>query len=354
MRELIERDVESIIVINDGSGPEFDALFQRVADSHRVHLVEHAVNLGKGAALKTGMNYALVSFPGCRGVVTADGDGQHHPDDIVNIAEKLRADSSALILGVRSFGADVPLRSRLGNNLTRVLMRVMVGQQLADTQTGLRGIPARLIPHLLQMQTSGYEFELDMLLACKYQGCPVAQVPIRTIYMDNNKSSHFHPILDSMRIYFLLLRFSALSLCSAVIDNVVFALVLSATGSIARSQITARLVSMTFNYLGARRSVFHSQQRHSVVLPKYLALVAFNTLVSYGLIQFLHRSFGVPTIPAKLSAETLLFIANFAIQRDLVFTRRDSAARTAASDTPAALSSGQETERASRPGAVSR
>ena len=324
VRDLLDRDVETIILVNDGSGPEFDPVFQRASASPRVRLLEHAVNLGKGAALKTGMNYLLVEFPASRGLVTADGDGQHHPDDIVHVAETLRADSKALILGVRSFGEHVPLRSRLGNNLTRVLMRVLVGQQLADTQTGLRGIPARLIPHLLHVQSTGYEFELDMLLACKYQGCPVVQVPIRTIYMDNNKSSHFHPIFDSMRIYFLLLRFCALSLCTAALDNLVFILVLSATGSIARSQIVGRFVGATFNYLGARRAVFHSQQHHSVVLPKYIALVAFNGLVSYGLIQFLHRSFGVPIIPAKLGAEGLLFIANFAIQRDLVFTRREA------------------------------
>jgi glycosyltransferase involved in cell wall biosynthesis/SAM-dependent methyltransferase len=327
VRGLLDRGVETIIVVNDGSGPEFEPVFQRVAASSHVRLVEHAVNLGKGAALKTGMNLALVAFPNCRGVVTADGDGQHHPDDIVHVAEALGADSSALILGVRSFGAQVPLRSRVGNNLTRVLMRVMVGQQLADTQTGLRGIPARLIPHLLRVQSTGYEFELDMLLACKYQGFPVAQLPIRTIYVDDNKGSHFHPIFDSMRIYFLLLRFSVLSLCTAVLDNLVFALVFAATGSIARSQIAARFVAMIFNYLGARRAVFHSQQRHTVVLPKYVALVALNGLVSYGLIQFLHRSFGVAAIPAKLGAEALLFIANFAIQRDLVFTRRETVER---------------------------
>ena len=321
---LVARGVEAIVVVNDGSGPEFAPVFQRVAACDRVQLVEHAVNLGKGAALKTGLNHALVAFPACRGVVTADGDGQHHPDDIICVAEKLAANTSALIMGVRSFGVRVPLRSRLGNNLTRVLMRVMVGQQLADTQTGLRGIPARLIPHLLRVQPAGYEFELDMLLACKYRGCPVVQVPIRTIYLDDNKSSHFHPILDSMRIYFLLLRFSVLSLCTAALDNLVFAFMFAATGSIARSQIAARFVAMIFNYLGARRAVFHSQQRHTVVLPKYIALVALNGLVSYGLIQFLHRSFGVPAIPAKLCAEALLFIANFAIQRDLVFTRREN------------------------------
>ena len=327
VQELLDRGVEAIVVVNDGSGPEFDDVFQRVSRSSRVHLLQHAVNLGKGAALKAGLNHALVAFPGCVGVVTADGDGQHHPDDIVRIAGKLGGDASGLIMGVRSFGSHVPLRSRLGNNLTRVLMRVTVGQQLADTQTGLRGIPARLIPHLLHVQSAGYEFELDMLLACKYQGCQVTQVPIRTIYLDENKSSHFHPIFDSMRIYFLLLRFSVLSLCTAVLDNAIFAFTFAATGSIAQSQIAARFVAMIFNYLGARRAVFHSQQRHTEVLPKYVALVAFNGLVSYGLIQFIHLNFGVKAIPAKLGAEALLFIANFAIQRDLVFTRRENTER---------------------------
>jgi putative flippase GtrA len=155
----------------------------------------------------------------------------------------------------------------------------------------------------------------------------VTQVPIRTIYLDENKSSHFHPIFDSSRIYFLLLRFSVLSLFTAALDNLVFFFTFAATGSIARSQVAARFVAMIFNYLGARRAVFHSQQRHSVVLPKYVALVVFNGLVSYGLIQFLHLTFGVRAIPAKLCAEALLFIANFAIQRDLVFTRRENSER---------------------------
>jgi len=319
---LVARGFETIVVVNDGSGPEFAAIFQRVARSPRVHLLEHAVNLGKGAALKTGLNYALVKFPSARGVVTADGDGQHHPDDIARVAEALPADGSALTLGVRSFAGRVPLRSRLGNNLTRGLMRIVVGQNLTDTQTGLRGIPLRLIPHLLHVPSSGYEFELDMLLACKHQGFPVIQVPIRTIYLGDNESSHFRPIFDSMRIYFLLLRFSVLSLCTAGVDNAVFVIAFAATGNIARSMVAARLVAMTFNYLGVRRTVFHSRQAHSRVLPKYVALVALNGLVSYSLIRFLHGAFGIRAVPAKLFAESLLFIANFAIQRDIIFTRR--------------------------------
>jgi glycosyltransferase involved in cell wall biosynthesis len=199
---LLTLGVDAIILVDDGSGPDYAEYFQRVAVLTHVYLVQHAVNLGKGSALKTGMNYALVHFPDCCGVVTADADGQHHAGDIVRVAGRLRTNSDALIMGVREFRAGVPWKSRLGNQITRALTRVMVGQKLADSQTGLRGIPATLIAHLLRVPSVGYEFELYMLIACKHRGLPVLQEPIRTIYLNGNKSSHFHPIFDSMRIYF--------------------------------------------------------------------------------------------------------------------------------------------------------
>jgi glycosyltransferase involved in cell wall biosynthesis len=323
---LLELGVPAIIVVDDGSGPEFQKYFQRIAAAADVRVVHHAVNLGKGAALKTGMNFALVHFPECCGVVTADADGQHHPEDIRRIADRLRAKPDSLVMGVRAFDRAVPWRSRAGNQVTCALMHLMVGQKLSDTQTGLRGIPRKLIPHLLHVPSSGYEFELDMLMACKYQSCSVLEEPIRTIYLDGNLSSHFHPLFDSMRIYVVLFRFSILSLLTAVLDNVVFVLVFGATGSIGQSQIGGRFWAMIFNYLGARRAVFHSQQRHSMVFPKYMFLVVCNGLLSYGLIQMLYSRLGFPAIPAKLLVEGVLFIANFALQRDFVFTQRHSAA----------------------------
>lgn len=321
---LLQLGIRAIIVVNDGSSPESSSCFERIARLERVHLVHHAVNLGKGAALKTGMNYALVHFPNCCGVVTADADGQHHPEDIVRVAQRLREHSESLVMGVRTFGEQVPWKSWVGNRATCVLMRLMVGQNLSDTQTGLRGIPRTLIPHLLRVSSTGYEFELDMLIACKHQGYAIWQEPIRTIYLDGNQHSHFHPIRDSMRIYVLLLRFSILSLVTALIDNLVFALTLGATGSIGQSQTVARLIAMTFNYAGARRLVFHSRQRQAVVLPKYVLLVICNGFLSYALIRLLHERVGMQTIAAKILVEGALFIANFAIQRDFVFTRREA------------------------------
>ena len=320
---LLQRGVPSIVVVDDGSGGQFEERFRQLASLDRVQVIRHAVNLGKGAALKTGLNHILVHNPGSIGAVTADADGQHHPEDIVSVAGRLRQTPEALIIGVREFGPRVPWRSRIGNRTSRILMGLATGRKLSDTQTGLRGIPASLIPHLLRLSSSGYEFELDMLLACKYQHCPIIEEPIRTIYLDDNRSSHFDPILDSMRIYLLLFRFSLVSFLTAVLDNAVFAATHISGGSIAQSQITARIVAMVFNYNGARSVVFHSRQGHGVVLPKYLLLVLCSGVLSYILIQFLHFRIGMSVMASKVSAEGVLFIANFAIQRDFVFTRRE-------------------------------
>jgi glycosyltransferase involved in cell wall biosynthesis/SAM-dependent methyltransferase len=318
---LVAGGADCIIIVDDGSGRAFAVWFETIASRAEVRVLHHAVNLGKGAALKTGLNYALGEVPLLLGVVTADADGQHDPDDILRVAGRLREHPEALILGVRQWDPNVPWKSRFGNLVTRNLLRLIVGQKLSDTQTGLRGVPAALIPHLLRTTSQGYEFELDMLIACKHRACVILEEPIRTIYLDGNSSSHFRPVSDSMRIYFLLFRFGALSVLTALLDNLVFILALRYTGSIAQSQITARLCAMVFNYLGARGVVFHSQQRHSVVLPKYVLLVLVNGLLSFALIRLLHDGLGWRAVPAKLLAEGLLFAGNFVLQRDVVFTR---------------------------------
>ena len=99
---------------------------------------------------------------------------------------------------------------------TRGIMHALLGQKLTDTQTGLRGIPASFLPKLLRQEATGYEFELEMLIAAHQLSIPIVEVPIRTIYEAGNKSSHFNPIVDSMKIYFVLLRFGSVSVLSGV------------------------------------------------------------------------------------------------------------------------------------------
>jgi glycosyltransferase involved in cell wall biosynthesis len=319
VRDLAARQFAAIVVVDDGSGPEFAATFTAAAAFPRVELLRHAVNLGKGAALKTAFNHVLCAHGDLAGVVTADADGQHHPDDIARVAESLHARPEALVLGARTFGEHVPLRSRVGNIATRGIMHALLGRKLTDTQTGLRGVPAALLPRLLRIESRGYEFELEMLIAAHQLSIPVVEVPIQTIYEEGNKSSHFNPVIDSMKIYFVLLRFGSVSLMTALLDNLVFILAQPRIGSILRAQVLGRVIAVIFNYSMVRRSVFDSHQRHKTVLPKYLSLVAVSGTCSYLGITLLSRRFAVPVITAKLLAETLLFFVNFAVQRLFIF-----------------------------------
>ena len=319
VRALAEKAIPAIVIVDDGSGPEYQDVFSRAAAFPNVHLVRHATNLGKGAALKTGINYALCAFPELVGIVTADADGQHHPDDIERIAGTLLAHPDCLVLGSRGFDGDVPVRSRFGNTLTSMVVRALIGQKLTDTQTGLRGIPTSLLLRILRIESTGYEYELEMLIAAHHSSVPVIEEPIRTIYEAGNKYSHFNPIVDSMKIYFVLARFGSVSLMTALLDNLVFYLAFRHSGHVLGSQILGRLFAVGFNYSMVRSSVFYSKQRHKTVLPKYLLAVLVSGAISYAGIRFLSARLGINPVSAKLMVETVLFFANFAVQRVFIF-----------------------------------
>lgn len=313
-----------IVVVNDGSGAGHDACFAAVEAIENVRVLRHAVNLGKGAALKTGINNILVTYGDDVGIVTADADGQHAPDDIRLVMDGLLAQPGSLILGSRSFGSGVPLRSRIGNILTQRLMWLLTGINVADTQTGLRGIPGALLPHLLRLPTQRYEFELDMLLRAHQIHIPLRTLPIRTIYLDGNASSHFNPFLDSARIYFVLLRGIFSSLLSAVIDNFVFIIAFASGASILFSQVLGRVFSLAVQYFVAKNFVFHSDLKDREAAPKYIILVIVSGILSYASINLLISQLYIEAVAAKLISESVIFIFNFAIQRNFIFmTRRD-------------------------------
>lgn len=323
VHELSNSSFNAIIVVDDGSVRECEKVFLAISMFPRVTILRHAVNLGKGAAIKTGLNFSYCAFPDNIGVITLDADGQHLVDDVLIVSQALLDNPQALIMGARKFDRDVPFRSMIGNNITKHLFRFLVGHKLGDTQSGLRGIPQDFIPILLKIDSRGYEFELDMLLACKYTARLVIEREINTVYMEGNKSSHFNPLLDSMRVYFVLFRFTFTSLMSAIIDYAIFIIVYNADGGLVMSQISARLLSMLFNYAAVKRIVFYSDQQHSHAFPKYLMLVLVSGSLSLILIDLMTEYAGVNVITAKIIAESLVFLANFAIQRDFIFTKKE-------------------------------
>ena len=325
VRDLLDSHaIAAVVTVNDGSGPAYAPVFAELRNIHGAVVLDHAVNLGKGAALKTGLNHVACVFPDSAGAVTADADGQHAVADIRSTAAGLATAPRALILGARRFEGGVPLRSRFGNVLTRYIMRAVTGQNITDTQTGLRGIPMDFIPELLHSKATGYDFELDMLVKCKYANRHIHEVPVETIYIDGNRSSHFNPLLDSMRIYFVFIRFAAVSLLTATIDNLTFILALRIMPAIWACMLTARLVAAIFNYTANKHSVFHSRAANAVALPKYWLSMLIAGLLSYCLIQGILAFTKMGVISAKMTAETIMFFFSFVIQRDFVFSQRQS------------------------------
>lgn len=327
VEKILQTDIANIIIVNDGSKDDSNQIFNAIKNlNEKITVLKHAINLGKGAALKTGLHYAYTHFNNTEGVVTADADGQHLIKDILRVGQALIENPKKLVIGVRQFSASggnaVPMRSKIGNLLTIKLFKLIVGQRVSDTQSGLRGIPLDFIPSLLKINNNGYEFELNMLIACKYNQRQIQEIPITTVYIDNNKSSHFNPIFDSLKIYFVLFRFAILSLLTFVLDLTVFAFLSYHGYNILTGQIFGRVAGILFNYPIAKKMVFHCSENARFPFLKYLTLVAANGAISFTLIDYIVAKYSFSPVLIKVLVESLLFLANFAIARDFIFTRK--------------------------------
>lgn len=316
---LIESGATNIIIVDDGSGPEFREIFNQIKENKYCHLCTHAVNLGKGRAIKTGLNFALSNYSELSGIVTADADGQHLTEDILKVQKKLFEYPENLIIGCRSFSEKIPFRSKLGNELTKRVFHLLTGIKVSDTQTGLRGIPVRYIPECLKMDGEKYEYEINMLASSGKNGISLTEVPIETIYIDQNRSSHFNPVLDSIKIYFVLFRFLLSSLSTSLIDFIVF-IICSVSGmNILFSTIIARIIAGNYNFVVNRKVVFRSHSNVIGSFIKYWLLVLLLGCLSYLGITTLVNYLNLNVLISKALIETLLFFISFAAQRNLVF-----------------------------------
>ena len=340
---LLEVGFQDILLINDGSKPENLHYFTDAAAAHpEITLLHHAVNRGKGAALKTAINYFLVHRPEGVGVITVDGDGQHHKLDILACAEAMK-ESGELTLGVRDFDhPDVPFRSRFGNKTTCGIFKLFVGMSVSDTQTGLRAIPRKDLPTMLAIEGDRFEYETNMLLTLKQKSIPFREVKIRTVYIEENKSSHFRVIRDSWRIYKLILahffRYTLVSISSAVIDEGCYIAftgllrsILSGLALTASATAAARLVSSLFNFFMNKKVVFQSGVATGKALLRYYALalpmLAAQALLTHGAYALLGISEDATGLRAVIYAVvmTVLYLVSYMVQQRWVFQEKEEA-----------------------------
>ena len=187
-----------IVVVNDGSGEKYDPIFAAV--SAKADIVTLEQNQGKGAALKAGMAHIRDNLPDCTHFITCDADGQHLPKDVLRVKEKLHAGSD-FVLTVRERKGKIPLRSRIGNDMSRVVYTLLTNRYLSDNQSGLRGFHRNNLEWLIKVEKNKYDYEMNVLYYAAKMGKKITTVLIDAIYIENNASSHFHPIRDTIRIY---------------------------------------------------------------------------------------------------------------------------------------------------------
>lgn len=342
-----------IVVVDDGSGEDYSEIFAAAAE--RATVLTHSVNRGKGAALKTGLGYIhrYKISGGCLNsvqkadsentylmsvvrtvVVTVDADGQHLAKDALRIARAAAGHRNSLVLGSRALEEDVPLRSKLGNTITRQVYRLSTGISVHDTQTGLRAFGSELIPRLLEINGDRYEYEINMLMEFAAEGIPIYEEEIETIYHDNNETSHFNTVKDSARIYKEILKFSASSFIGFLVDYGMYALLLFltaktagygaagaflATNSLVIANVGARIVSSVTNYTINRNLVFRSKTGVARSAVQYFMLAALILVGNTAVLGTLVSNFGMNRMLAKVITEVIFFAISWTVQKYVIF-----------------------------------
>ena len=196
LQKLKKEDFD-IVVVNDGSSEEYDPVFKE-AEKYALVLKQNP-NKGKGAALRLGFSYINLNAHNHNYVITCDADGQHLISDIIKINDKLH-ETNNVVLGSRKFDKSVPKRSRNGNFMSRLSRTLLTKEYVQDDQCGLRGFPIKDVFNLISLQGDHYEYEMNVICNLQIKRLQFEEVQIETVYLNNNKSSHFKPNLDTFRI----------------------------------------------------------------------------------------------------------------------------------------------------------
>ncbi|MCD7775766.1 MAG: bifunctional glycosyltransferase family 2/GtrA family protein [Firmicutes bacterium] len=340
IKDATAHGFHDIIVINDGSHAEYMPNFPTEEEFPEVKVLTHEKNRGKGAALKTAFAYFLENRPDSDGVITADSDGQHTTEDMLACVEAMYDGERAVILGCRDFDdPNVPPKSKFGNKCTKTAFSVFCGIKISDTQTGLRVIPREYVEKIMSAPGDRYEYETNMLFLIDTDQIPRREIKIHTVYFDKNSASHFRPVVDSLRIYGLILRFAASSIMSSVLDlllhAILLAFVFTGGGSLAEFAATAgaRVVSSFANFMLNKRLVFHSRANFLRTLFRYVCLAVPIMLASWLCVYYISKLLDVEDAVLrtliKLPVDLMLYFINFRIQRRWVFAENKPAAEGA-------------------------
>ncbi|MCQ2551915.1 MAG: bifunctional glycosyltransferase family 2/GtrA family protein [Clostridia bacterium] len=324
------------VLVDDGSDKNHKEPFRLAEKYPMVTVLTHTVNLGKGQALKDAFNFVYDNLPDVEAVITIDGDGQHKPEDAKRLADRLSEKPNEVVFGCRNFNEkNVPTRNKLGNKITSLVFRLFFKFKLSDTQTGLRGIPRKYLKDFAEkVEGTRFEYESNMLLYMNDEKIPYSEVSIATLYIEENKSSHFNPIKDSIRIYKPIIKKATgfkFIITGGICTLIDLALYTICMKSISLENIwllnilcntIARVISAILNYLANYKFVFCSKAPVLKGAPKYLLIAAGKVLVSWVIqtpvFNALHITGFLCTI-IKCIVDVILAFISYFVQKKWIF-----------------------------------
>ncbi len=315
--DLIEklRGAFDLLIVDDGGGEAFAAVFDS-AEGLGATVLRHEVNRGKGAAIKTGLSW-LLARPEVSSVITADADGQHTPEDIEKIAKALDEHPKTVIIGGRDF-SHMPARSRFGNTVTRFFFRLGTGSRISDTQSGLRGLPSVFFDRMIAAKGDRYEYEMNVLLSLGEWGAPALEIPISTIYIDDNSSSHFNSVKDGLKVFSRVMRYFLSAIISTAVDYALYALFLLWLPA-SLSYAAARSFSCIVNYLLNAKMVFKRAPTAQNALGYFALAIGVMAAGSAGVKGL--TALGLGNLVAKLIVDCVLFVLNYFVQKKVIFKK---------------------------------
>lgn len=197
------KQIANVLVVDDGSD---DIDLKKEFMDTDVQVIRHEANRGKGAAIRSALDY--LGKHDAAYMITLDADGQHFPEDIHSFLPLIADNDSTLVIGCRDFNvANIPNSSRLGRRLSNFWMKFETGLEIPDSQSGFRAYPVR---HLLKMKLicKRYNLETEVLVRAAWAGIEFKSIPIKTYYPESHlRISHFKPIRDNLRISLVHLLF---------------------------------------------------------------------------------------------------------------------------------------------------
>ena len=335
INDLRSRGFEKIVLVDDGSGEDYKEYFNKYKENG-IDVFTHVKNFGKGRAMKNAFNYILATYNDFSYVICADSDGQHRVDDILKIVKNLEKNKeSYLVLGSRDFDREnVPPKSKYGNKLTSLIYYLFFGDKIRDTQTGLRAIHRSYLKDFLDLDGERFEYEINMLINASKTGKNIREIPIETIYYDDNKETHFRPFTDSFKIYRVIFKtffkFLISSISSWLVDISVFRILFKILPKLISdyspviwiSTFVARVISGIFNFFINKNLVFEDKSNNGNVRARYFLLWIIQLILSAFLVDNIFKKIDLDTSVIKILVDTLIFILSFKIQDKYIFNRR--------------------------------